>query len=193
MSIVVFPKVKKGFVPITKVASSTMIATGTQIAVGGFLLDASSFRAKHPDYELVALTRDPYKRLVSCFKFLNRVVYPNGLDLPPVHSSMNLSNVDVYKWEWFVEDVCQVKDENCNMFFKSQVAQLQNYGAEKAKTYDISHIRELADILQLPELRTRNVTEYDDRDYYADSAIRDAVAKRYAIDFDMFGYSTAKR
>ena len=70
------------------------------------------------------------------------------------------------KWEWFVEDICNTKDSECNLHVTSQTVFIKDI--KNIECIDIKEINSLCTVFNVKELRTLNEGSYDkNHDYYS--------------------------
>ena len=179
--------------------------------------DLSSFEAMHAaawpmipkhlnmadqlwDYLKFAIVRNPWDRLVSCYK--NKILstnetneyYENG-----VHRALVRDYGDLFysgmSFEAFAEGVCSIPDSLSEDHFRSQ----HTFISHRGQVF-VDYIGKLENIEQEwaylcanmnidNELGNINVSSRSGtyKDFYTDE-LRDKVAVRYSTDIDMFGY-----
>jgi len=189
--IVLLHELKRAWMPVHKVATQTLYHSIYAGCPMDTIVKAEEYLEKYADYELIAIHRNPYDRLISCYEFFHQNAYKFGEHLmpDPQYAGM-LEEADIMKWEWFVRDVIRSNDLTCNAHFKSQKECLTFEGQFLPdRVIDIKDIDLLLDLFDIKEFRTRNATKKEDFDYYyGDQDIQNAVYKRFENDFIHFGY-----
>lgn len=155
------------------------------------------------DYLKFAIVRNPWDRLVSCYK--NKILsagdtndfYENG-----VHRALVKNYGDLFYKEMtfddFAQAVCDIPDEIAEDHFRSQhtfvthrdqlivdhIGKLENIDEEWA--YICANIN-IDNKLENINVSSKSGTKRTYKDYYSDE-LRDKVAQRYQKDIEMFGY-----
>lgn len=156
------------------------------------------------DYFKFAFVRNPFDRLVSCYKDkVKRKIQHNGRYHFDTHYNNTLIRHlfgDAFRHDMsfreFAELVAKVPDFLADGHFKSQYSVLCRRGAKLPDFIGkFEHLEEdwqvMADQHGFPQLSIRNRTEQDDwRSYYTSREIIETVAKRYSKDIDSFGYTS---
>jgi hypothetical protein len=155
----------------------------------------------HQNYFKFTIVRNPYGRLVSCYK---HKIHPD-----PKHSSNNyykgvareLSRFEQFyggmTFEAFVNAVCVIPDCQADPHFRSQVSFITVKGRivpdfvgrfENLKS-DAQHIISKAGIdSSFPHLMATEKVKYEN---FYNKELKDKVFERYKMDFDTFGYPSS--
>lgn len=154
---------------------------------------------EYNDYFKFAFTRNPFDRLVSCYRDkINRPKVPGYLS-----ANARQNGAKFYPrmpFAEFIEAVCQISDGSANGHFRSQHLTICDSSGHSAAdfvgrfenlTQDFEHVKTRIGVSDL-HLQERNRKQQQDerlyRDYY-DTRLRRLVHKRYEKDIEYFGYS----
>jgi hypothetical protein len=166
----------------------------------GILLSREEL-GNYDSYWKFGLVRNPWDRLVSCWrqKIDNAVISSNARRANRVAPS--LAGYDAFhpgmSFHDFVCAVAEIPDEDANKHFRSQytfVADEQGrlvvdyLGRMESLDAELDYIFHKAGIPKQPVPHLLK-TEREPYDKYYSQATRDLVAKRFARDIDLFGYS----
>lgn len=136
---------------------------------------------KWPDYEVVAVVRNPFDRLVSCYEFFQKVqpYYNRQYEFPTVSS-----------FKEFLAEVRDWPDETANKHFRSQYNLLSQDGIFLPSVVidfeDLVFIKDYFRILRLEHKKGSGRTSY--RDYYKPEWVK-WVESRFWKDLEFFNYS----
>jgi hypothetical protein len=155
---------------------------------------------KYSDYYSFAFVRNPWSRLVSCYrdkvehKPVNSSTDPKSA--PAVLIGRNIAS-EYATFEEFATAVCDTPDKRSNRHFRSQhVFLTDNRGRLMPK--EVYHFEELPDAFDqimdrigLPQvgLPKRNASKKHSFQEYYTPRLRDMVAERYKVDIELFGYT----
>jgi chondroitin 4-sulfotransferase 11 len=154
----------------------------------------------YPGYFVFAFVRNPWDRLLSCYK--DKIgfgaIMEDGRYNDPKTRSLHLGRGFRKEMSFrdFVEAVVRTPDKKANRHFRSQHTFLTDGQGNLLPSYlgrfedlhpDFAEVMERigAPHVSLPHVRRSQDADY--RSYY-DTALRDAVARRYARDIELFGY-----
>ena len=155
---------------------------------------------KYPGYFVFAFVRNPWDRLLSCYK--DKIgfgaIMEDGRYNDPKTRSLHLGRgfQKDMSFETFVKAVVGTPDKKANRHFRSQHTFLTDRAGNLLPSYlgrferlqrDFAEVMERigASHVTLPHVRRSQDADY--RSYY-DASMRDAVASRYARDIELFGY-----
>lgn len=155
---------------------------------------------KYADYYSFAFVRNPWSRLVSCYrdKVENKPVNDDTdpKSAPAVLLGRNIAS-EYATFAEFVEAVCGTPDEKANRHFRSQhVFLTDNKG--RLMPEDIFYFEDLPDVfnrvmdrigLAQVVLPQRNDSKKKPYQEYYTPRLRDMVTDRYRRDIDLFGYT----
>ncbi|MGB5819499.1 MAG: sulfotransferase family protein [Saonia sp.] len=143
-------------------------------------------KSMYNNYFKFAFVRNPYDRLVSCWR--NKVVDSNAFGF----SDEEL--LEMQNFEHFVDFVATQNIEKCNIHFRSQSKLIDlnsvNYiGRFENFEKDLSHVFKTMniDFQQITKKNVSSKNKLNYRDYYNDS-LRAKVAKIYEKDLNIFSY-----
>lgn len=153
----------------------------------------------YSDYRRVAFVRNPWDRLVSCYKQkLDHQIKQNGR---LGGTARSLADAGLYKpditFTEFVHAVAQIPDPRSNRHFRSQSSFLVDHRGEplysELRFFEEldAGFRYLRDRLGRPELELPHLKKTERHDYraYYTQETADIVAQRYARDLELFGYT----
>lgn len=156
---------------------------------------------RHPSYKVIAFVRNPWDRLVSCYKDKVTEGSVTESGRPKVREDRALYENTAIQREMdfgeFVREVAKTPDTKANRHFRSQYTFLTDRRGRLLPT-DIGYFerlsgdfgRMMADIgapeVSLPRLRYTSSSDY--REFYTPD-LRRIVAERYERDVAQFGYS----
>lgn len=143
-------------------------------------------KLKYQDYFKFAFVRNPYDRLVSCWR--DKVVKANFFEF----SAERLRAMQ--KFENFVDFVAAQNLATCNEHIRlqSKLIDLNNLdylGRHENFEKDLAHVFNIVqvDFVAIPKKNSTNSTGEDYRTYYGGD-LRAKVAKMYAQDLNLFAY-----
>lgn len=154
--------------------------------------------ARFSDYRKVALVRNPWDRLVSCFV---QKIGESSEDRSHREAAKPLAEAGLYhpqmSFRDFARAVCRIPDEKSNRHYRSQASFLvDKRGALlvhdilrfEALDEGFAHITELIgrDDLELPHLKRTDRRDYHE---YYDDETAELVGRRYADDVRLFDYT----
>lgn len=150
-----------------------------------FVVDASKF----DDYFKFAFVRNPWSRLVSCYKNKLQTDY-SGFKRYGFQKSMSFGE--------FAKGVSEVPDQESDMHFRSQSVILNHVldnkldfiGRLESFDNDFSYVLKRIGLSQRKEVKLMQSGASDSwRSFYNEDLV-DMVAQRYSADIERFGYST---
>ena len=186
------------------------------LATDAQYMDVHKVSAKYRQFSLsqrqkrffkFAFVRNPFDRLVSCYKdkVKKEVQHTGRYYFATSYNDVLLRRLfgDKFRcdmtFEQFVQLVSKIPDFLADGHFRSQYSILYNYGRQipdfigKSERIleDWQHI---ADRYELETLGAQNRTRRDDwRQYYRSDEIVNTVARRYARDVELFDYTEVYR
>lgn len=152
---------------------------------------------KMKSYFRFCLVRNPWSRLVSCYK--NRILVDSNKDTGAKSTLYKCSPEfkNDMSFEAFIDVVCKIPDSKADQHFRSQLFELTNRRGELLVNY-IGHLENMGEALteitkhsgisfsDFPLLNT-TVKKKSYRDFYT-PAIVEKVRKRFAPDIEFFNY-----
>ncbi|MDF1695708.1 MAG: sulfotransferase family protein [Saprospiraceae bacterium] len=155
---------------------------------------------EYSDYLRFCISRNPWDRLVSCYKDKIRAAdyqaegYTNGVAIPLLNNSSRFFGGMSFKQ--FVEVVATIPDSEAEHHFTSQLYQITDSFGQLLVNY-IGRLETLKNdldsiscqsgipISQFPHIRKTKASTY--QEYYTDELI-EKVRKRYSADINFFNY-----
>lgn len=192
------------FYNVPKVASSTIWSICAEIECGYKTNKSNKVRSiilpsiksseinLYTDVIKIAFVRNPYDRLVSCYRNKIEKEDSNFLDLNGLSAETSFSQ--------FVDYICDTPDSNADRHFRSQYTFIYNHNAELIADHigrfesfyddfkNLSRLYELPSV-EIPHWNKESESHYSS--FYTDSTV-EKVKIRYAIDLSMFGYEFNK-
>ncbi len=150
--------------------------------------------ARYKDYFHFTFVRNPYDRLLSCY--INKVYKPalsNREDRNFVKGYGNLVGFKKMSFSDFVHFVTQIPDEHCDPHFSPQhrlldLETLDFIGRLENFEQDFSYVKERISLSDDIKPETLNASKHDPYQNYYDDELRKMVAKKYALDLEIFNY-----
>lgn len=169
---------QKVFAPISKNANSSI---KTALMQGQ---EKTAFTAKDfipPGYEVVAISRNPFDRLVSCWHWFHdqQPWVVNWYEFPRIET-----------FEKFIDDVADLPDELANKHFRSQYNLLSHDGEFlPSAVLKYENLGDLPNFLPIQGMKRHKKSKRKPyTSYYSDRMIK-RVEKRFEKDLDFFEYS----
>ena len=126
----------------------------------------------------VAVVRNTYDRLISCYRFFTQKVPKSKYTL----------NIEFSTFDEFIREVCSTPDDISNSHFRSQFNTLSHDGCFLPDiVIDMDEIDKVLDHLPITDLQITNSTGIDHSRYYTDKLI-DLVNIRFKKDIDYFSF-----
>jgi hypothetical protein len=140
--------------------------------------------------------RDPYARLVSCYRHKILRLREQGRRISPIFVVYGRTFSPAMDFPDFVRAVAEIPDERAEKHFRSQTRFLYRDGEPivdfvgRLERFDADWAEICRHTGFAPVDRAYNVTGGDDRrtDDWYDSSLISLVNRRYAADFDLLGY-----
>jgi hypothetical protein len=156
-----------------------------------------------PDLFVFAFVRNPWDRLVSCYRDKIRGEVADFTEFDSERGVAHcLARFDLFyrnmPFEAFVHAVAQIADVDADAHFRSQSTFVTNAGGKVAVDYVgryetlAQDFRTVCEYVGLPTLVLPRVQAASSRVRHADfytTQTRDIVAERFAEDVELFGYS----
>lgn len=192
---VVFENNKFVYFPIPKVASTSLQNIFEEI---DFKKEDTpkikDFEKKYKNYYKFAFVRNPYDRVVSCYK--DKILETNA------YTGLALrQGFDIHMgFKEFVKEITKIPNIRADQHIKSQSFFLKDKNGDLIPDFvgkfenlerDYKKIMNNIGIKNPPKLLHKNKTQDKGKDYkdYYDEETRRLVQKRYKEDFELFGYN----
>lgn len=207
------PSYKGVYFPIYKSARTTFIDLFNAIQekdqkISGFLsvfrIRKSELDKKYADHFRFTFVRNPYSRIVSCYKdkimnearptkhvkFATRI---SGASAPLMNTGNFFPGMS---FKEFVREIARIPDDRADIHYRSQFCFVTDknkrmlvdfVGKLENSAEDLKHVCEKLGIDTIPELPHKNRTTQGYREYY-DYETKALVQERYMRDFEIFGY-----
>lgn len=168
------------FAPVSKNANTSIKQAIQSATEKKDFVPKDDIIRKYGNYEVVAVVRNPFDRLVSCFTFFQKVQphYNRQYEFPTIDS-----------FEEFVKAVHDWPDETSNKHFRSQFNLLSQDGYFLPDSLidfrDVERIREFFPIKGLENKKKQDRLHYSS--FYT-PVTRKLVEERFRVDLDYFNY-----
>jgi len=198
----VMPQYKSIYIVVPKVANTSIRNILKKIDEDTFVVPKSKIQKYKKDHFVFSFVRNPYDRIVSCYKdkvrskkeTKNNLVFNEG-----VWKNFPLKIKKTNKFNEFMRVIKSVPDKKSEEHFKSQHCFLTDKKGNLVPDFvgkfenldeDFKKACKKAGVENPPELPQRNKSKRkkDYREYY-DRETKKLVQERYKKDLELFGYS----
>lgn len=169
------------FAPISKNANTSLKRSIQDISEKYDFVTKDTVIDKYGFYRIVAVTRNPFERLVSCYEWManHNPGYPEQYDFPSIRSFGD-----------FIRGVADTPDEVSNKHFRSQYNLLSQDGIFLPdRVIDLHNIHDLTGEFPIKKFRNNKQTDHSHYQQYYTDELKSVVEKRFWNDLRQFGYS----